>query len=838
MKKIKLIVILFLLTGSYYNGQVLHDSLKNCMSKFYNLYFQEFSDNGKYVSIRKQYENNTDTLMVFGTERKIPLVGYNTKMSKAKFFKDDYLMSSGIGKAELWNLKTGQKIQYNNVKNAIVLPEKNQFLIWDNHNELSWYSTSGKLLQKFNDVNLVIDDKKGKFWYVKRNGDKTEVWDTSGLLYATDKTISKVELSKSGEKLFVYETDKGLRKRAITFIYLKDKKIESPRGFSVPESEYLYIEEIGDGTGYLISSLNSIKPDKMGLVDVWYGNDYNLEDKFQSRSEYQYWIWRPEFGHLQKILNDKLSKVGLIGSDRYFLVCTPSESKDYTKDSAGFGSLVSVYDAKKETFIFLGELPSFKENDRDNKGTFGGATSKVYTSKNGEYIIYRKAQDAWELLHLPTGKKFYIPGRDLERPVFSNDNTHIYFEGEFDLWNYDIAKSDLKRMHISETKSVRMVNVEYKTFPSAGSSMSFDCNTIDLKKPLLLKIWNRDQNNDISYVLWKYGAKQTIVNPSLDLIENFKFDKKLSKFAYFRENYNKPTEVVFKDLKKDSKVLFSVSDKEALEIKQEVIHYKSPVGKKLQGTLYYPSKFNPNKKYPMVVYIYRLLRRSANMYKIPRVEDVNIRILLKRGYFVYLPDIEYNPSGPGVSALDCVNNAMDALGDEKNIDIAKVGLTGYSMGGYETSFIATKSNRFVTYIAGAGSSDLVRAFYSFSYGFRSPLYWRYENHIYEMKVPFAQNKNLYIKNSPIHNVEKVNAPILLWAGKEDDNVPADEVMEFYIGLKRYKKPVVALFYPDQGHSFVGAAFEDYFTRSLEWWDYFLKDQKNVPWINKEVNKSN
>jgi dipeptidyl aminopeptidase/acylaminoacyl peptidase len=85
---------------------------------------------------------------------------------------------------------------------------------------------------------------------------------------------------------------------------------------------------------------------------------------------------------------------------------------------------------------------------------------------------------------------------------------------------------------------------------------------------------------------------------------------------------------------------------------------------------------------------------------------------------------------------------------------------------------------------------------------------------------------------------KVNAPILLWAGKKDENIKWDQVMEFYIGLKRNNKDVIALFYPNQGHnpSFNSEDRKDLYYRTLEWWDYFLKDKTNIDWINKQMKK--
>ncbi|MNH31716.1 Prolyl oligopeptidase family protein [compost metagenome] len=80
--------------------------------------------------------------------------------------------------------------------------------------------------------------------------------------------------------------------------------------------------------------------------------------------------------------------------------------------------------------------------------------------------------------------------------------------------------------------------------------------------------------------------------------------------------------------------------------------------------------------------------------------------------------------------------------------------------------------------------------------------------------------------------------MLLWTGKKDRRVPWERTMEFYIGLKRNSNFVIALFYPDAGHVFRNNSLEkkDLQTRVLQWWDYFLKDKKDVGWIKKQLMK--
>jgi len=84
----------------------------------------------------------------------------------------------------------------------------------------------------------------------------------------------------------------------------------------------------------------------------------------------------------------------------------------------------------------------------------------------------------------------------------------------------------------------------------------------------------------------------------------------------------------------------------------------------------------------------------------------------------------------------------------------------------------------------------------------------------------------------------VKAPVLIWNGVKDDIVPAEQAMEFFMGLKRNNLPTIALFYQQREHDLGWNTKEsmDMNRRSLEWWDYFLKNKTNIPWIEKEIKR--
>ena len=276
-----------------------------------------------------------------------------------------------------------------------------------------------------------------------------------------------------------------------------------------------------------------------------------------------------------------------------------------------------------------------------------------------------------------------------------------------------------------------------------------------------------------------------------------------------------------------------ISENNAIfSLRQEIISYTNSDGMPLKGILYYPLNYNPSEKYPMVVHIYEKQRHYSNLYPYPSYNDetgFNIRLLLEKGYFVYLPDILIQwGKGPGLNALDCVNHALDAIAGNPLIDTDNVGLIGHSFGGYETDFIATHSGRFAAYVSGSGHSDILRDYYSFNYGFLRPDLVRIEANQYKMGVPFSGNKELYFRNNPINYAEQVTAPVLLWSGTEDQNVTSDNTMAFYIALRRNGKTVTALFYKGEGHGLqTQQAQFDLTSRTLDWFDYFLKDETEI-----------
>ena len=137
--------------------------------------------------------------------------------------------------------------------------------------------------------------------------------------------------------------------------------------------------------------------------------------------------------------------------------------------------------------------------------------------------------------------------------------------------------------------------------------------------------------------------------------------------------------------------------------RSELLDYKTPSGRRLQASLHYPAGYEPGRKYPMIVYNYELLSQNVHRYVAPSDREYyNISVFTSHGYFVLQPDIVFTPRKPGPSVIECVTAGVKKVIQMGLVDPKRVGVVGHSMGGYNTSILATRTNGvFAAAVAGA-----------------------------------------------------------------------------------------------------------------------------------------
>lgn len=828
MKKLICIYLLLLISSSF-SAQATKDTLESWMSKFYRLGNPVLSEDGKWAAVRKKYDARQDTVLVVGTRKPNTIAATVVLDGSVTFLENDGLLVYGNRQAEFVDLQSGERRHYDNVAVAYPLSELGQYGILTKDSILSIYQKDGTAIHQINSVHgLPVSDGHRNLYAVRAGNDATEVVSISSSgprnLTTVSHIVNNLELLPSGKQLVISGPEIGSTKLGLIFVNTVSGRTSILSTIPISKDDYFKVTEIQEGKAYWIGLYGIEKPEK-GIVDIWYGNDDNLAAKQKGTRIGKYWLWNTGSDQFREFPTDKYPAMASLNSERYFLAYHPTKGHNFVTYRPQLTD-ISIFDVEQNNYRPLGSL----------KGVVYD-TPEVICSNDGRLVVGSMDGKKWTVFNLENGSQKGINRDGLQNPVFSGDNRNIFFESENNLWKYDVKNKTLLPTKIGSGMAIRILNVnEYDLLPYSHISV----RSLDPDRPIFLEVKDMAKNLT-SYSILNGNVIKEVLPFTGNNVSNIVNDPKLETFCILEESYSKSPELYLIKNSGKKQLLLSggTVDLEASLLKQEIIHYTTAEGLPLKGVLYYPAQYNPNKKYPMVVHIYQIQSDKSSEYLTPgynNADGFDIRTLTQRGYFVLLPDTTVGPLGAGVSALDCVNKALDVVSANPSINMNKVGLIGHSFGGYETNFIATESKRFATYISGAGVSDIIRDYFSYHYHYTGPNYWQYETGQFDMKTSFLENKNLYFKNNPIYNVEKVNVPILLWTGRQDQNVPWDQTMEFYIGLKRNQKPVIALFYVEGGHAlgFNSPEKKNLHLQVLEWWDYFLKDQKNVPWIDKQM----
>lgn len=802
------------------DAQNSKEDLQRLADRHYSIR-EKMSENGKWFTVSKSYDRNRDTLLILDNSYPEKPTGQRAITGDHFFPDNDHLLTRNRESAELWNLKKRTGIYFEHVKDLKALRNNGWFVLHYNEkadNRIGLYDTSGKLLQSVDhatrfiiaedDCVYVITKEEEGDCHLVRLDDKGKEQ-----LYSSPREIRLLDIYPARQGVMIHEQAPGSTVMGVVYLDLNTKAAHPLQDVLPITPQRVFTETIGGEDSYFLKVVADYEKQDTSLVDIWHGDDYRLERKFYPHPHYLYYVWKPGLRQIEQVGADQSTEKASLDNGRYFLSVDRFLLQDYLTYSPKLK--IDIYDRQNNTYSLMDTV------------------KELYSSPGGQYLLYTKG-NSWYSCHVATGIRKSIDGNKLGTPYFTPDGQRVLFDGDGGLWSYNPEENRLSKPGDFEGCEVTILNGTSKDI-----AYRFDIKTIDPEKPVLLKLYNRKENKT-AYILHKNGKNETLIPFTGMNIKDLKYDENYTHFYYSEENYNLPPRLVYKEPGKDATVLFqsNETDSAILSLKREIVSYTNSDGISLKGILYYPLNYTSSSKYPMVLNIYKIQSRKPNKYPIAAFstsnsDGFNLRLLLEKGYCVYFPDIVYGEKGPGLSALDCVHHALDALEENPCIDKSRIGLFGHSHGGYEANFIATHSDRFAAYIAGAGNSDIVRSYFSYNYNFLIPFYFQFEAGQYEMKKSFNEDKQLYFQNSPIHYVDRVNAPILLWTGKKDQNIYWEQTMEFYIGLKRNRKKVVALFYPKEGHSMYSQeACNDLSLRVLDWFDYYLKGKKGAEWIEK------
>jgi dienelactone hydrolase len=269
-----------------------------------------------------------------------------------------------------------------------------------------------------------------------------------------------------------------------------------------------------------------------------------------------------------------------------------------------------------------------------------------------------------------------------------------------------------------------------------------------------------------------------------------------------------------------------------------LIEYTNSKGKKLQGTLTLPAGYQPGKKYPMLVYFYEIMSNTHHTFSMPVYDDrPHISTYASNGYLVLQPDVVYEIGKPGSSAVDCVESAVKKVIELGYADPQHIGLQGHSWGGYQSSYILTRSKMFAAVVTGAPPTDLI-SFYDETYPGTGTL----QQGIMEVgQVRMGEGvtpwtaKDLYEDQSPIFHVRDITTPFLILHGTADNAVDWHQGLELYGAARRWGKHVILLSYPGEPHHLARTENQkDFQVRMKQFFDHYLMGGPEPKWMTDGV----
>ena len=437
---------------------------------------------------------------------------------------------------------------------------------------------------------------------------------------------------------------------------------------------------------------------------------------------------------------------------------------------------------------------------------------KFSMAPNGMACAYYVPGDSiWHVLNMETGKvitieqpagvKFYRLNHDLPALpdaaggwAWGPDASYGIVGGQYDYWKVDLKSGKLSRLTFGkETNRVYTI-------------VKFDKDKlyVDVNKPLYLTSINRS-NFDEGFGVIQGGQFEVAFEEPYKIwgMAKAKYGERtvLRQMSFIEYPEIQISDVSFKERKTVSAT--NLQQKEYNWGTVEHTTWTTYSGDTMKGLLYKPENFDPNKKYPLMVYFYELYSHDIHYHYLPKptASIVYPTEYVSNGYIVFIPDVKYKVGYPARGAFNCIVSGTDALVEKYDwIDSTRMALQGQSWGGYQTAQLVTMTNKYKCAMAGAPVSNMFSAFGGIRWGSGLSRAFQYEKTQSRIGATIWDAPELYRENSPVFHLPKVETPLLIMHNDGDGAVPWYQGIELFCGLRRLGKETWMLNYNKDQHN--------------------------------------
>jgi dipeptidyl aminopeptidase/acylaminoacyl peptidase len=863
------ISLIFFLSACPLFGQVKKVRLltQDDYGKWSQMIREGISDNGNWVQYQLVYDSGKDTLFVRNLKGKVVLAA--AKGYDGQFFNDNsfvyMLPDKRIG---ISNLMNGKEKKIEGVESYQIAGNGGFLLLTSNEED---GTTTTKVLDSDLTVietiksvsSFMISPDRNFLLYCHTDGGNKKVTLLAFLDHKVQKkTIASgnyayfnpvwqpnsnavaflgtpiLKTSYSGPEVFFYKVEE---QKSYSFSMTENSSLKG-FDFNDSRSSSLIVSDDGIRVFFMVKdqeeSSNKVSTSD---VEVWNASDSNLYPHLKQSGRQgvnKMGVWEPLSGRILIAGKGKQDIYMLNGDQQYAITkdIFPYLHSDKERPEADY-YVTNLLTG--EVSLFLRQVPF--EN------------AALVFSPNGKSVAYFR-ENVWKVYNFADKTHITMPSTvplayeaDYSAPRspygfagWTVDGNSLVLYDQFDLWLFSIDGKESKRLTRGREEGIifRVADID-NARPIYEPWLVEKGKEIDVASAILLEVHSEDNDKNGYAVLSPNGKLnlKTFTDKKLSRLKKAK-NKDIS--IYRQEDFDLPPQIVvaYGNKRKDDVVFKSnPQDSQYPWGHSELISYQNNAGESLQGVLFYPFDYQPEKKYPMVVRIYEKQGASLHTYIAPSLYNTtgyNTSNLTSQGYFVLHPDINYTIGNPGVSAADCVIAATNAVISKGCIDPGRIGLIGQSFGGYETFFITSQTKLFAAAIAGAGVSDMSSFYLSMGWNSSTPDAWRFEYQQFRMGKTLFEDTEGYRRNSAITFARDFSTPILSWTGDSDTQVNPEQSMAFYMAMRRLKKNHVMLRYPKEGHVIVDMARQaDLSSKIMDWFNHYLKDCPKPDWSSPD-----
>ena len=561
-----------------------------------------------------------------------------------------------------------------------------------------------------------------------------------------------------------------------------------------------------------------------------YNKEKDLKKSYQA-------VYNLGNGSIFQLANEELPNIQL-GNEGDAALALLSTSRPY--------SLSSMWEARTRSDYYTVSLDN-GERKQIAQADYG----RFRLSPQGKYAYwYGETDSCWYTIALAEGKRYRLttpesfPAWDEENDVpnhpyahgaagwTANDQNLLIYD-RYDIWKFDPTAATSP---INLTVNGRKEKLSYRL-----EQLDKEARFIDLGKPQLLKGFNETTKGYGFYNarLSAPAAPKTLLAGNY-MLRSINKAKNTDDVIYTMETFQQYPDIHYSTLAFKKSVQLTHGDKQQEGFiwgTAELVSWISLDGRPLEGVVYKPANFDPNKKYPMMVNFYERNSETLYNYRMPEPHrsTIDYHLYNSNEYVIFNPDIRYVDGYPGESCYNCLMPGITMMIAKGYINEKGIGAQGHSWGGYQVAYLATRTNLFSAIESGAPVVNMFSAYGGIRWGSGMARSFQYEHTQSRLGATPWSSPLRYLENSPLFTMDKVQAPILIMHNDADGHVPWYQGIEYFVAMKRLGKPCWLLNYTGEPHWPMHMANRiDFQRRMFQFFNHYLKNQKMPKWMSEGV----